>query len=170
MLITIDQGDFKRLSPGAQKELIEHFAGSWPSLDTAPRASEGLSWLRPLDLTPDQLVRLTHGLSEDHRRRLELFARKSGRVKVSEILKLTGETDLRATSDFQKEITRRLRRLIQDPERKAQLIAWDFEATKWDANRTTIVEGVYYVSKATAEILSNYFRGARKGEARAKQA
>ena len=95
---------------------------------------------------------------------------KSGRVKVSEILKLTGETDLRATSDFQKEITRRLRRLIQDPERKAQLIGWDFEATKWDENRTTIVEGVYYVSKATAEILSNYFRGARKGASQAKQA
>lgn len=163
MLITIDQGDFKRLSPAVQKELIEYLAGSWPSLDQSRHATAGLRWREPVDLSPDQAVRLIHGLSEDHRRRLKLFARKNGRVRVSEILKLTGETDLRATSDFQKEMTRRLRRLIKDPERKAQLIDWDFEATKWDASQTTIVDGVYYVSKETAETLRGYFKTARKG-------
>lgn len=162
MLITIDQGDFKRLSPGVQKELIEYLSGSWPSLGQARNATAGLRWREPVDLNPDQAVRLVHGLSDDHRRRLKLFARKSGRVRVSEILKLTGETDLRATSEFQKEMTRRLRRLIKDPERKAQLIAWDFEATKWDATQTMIVDGVYYVSKDTAETLIGYFKTAKK--------
>ncbi len=162
MLITIDQGDFKRLSPGVQKELIEYLSDSWPSPDQALQATAGLRWRRPVDLGADQAVRLMHGLSDDHRRRLQLFARKSGRVRVSEILKLTGETDLRATSDFQKKMTRRLRRLIKDPERKAQLIAWDFEATKWDATQTSIVDGVYYVSQGTAETLRNYFKTADK--------
>lgn len=162
MLITIEHGDFKRLSPAAQKELIDYFSGAWPSQKKAPPATAGLRWREPVDLSADQAVRLIHGLSDDHRRRLKLFARKNGRVRVSEILKLTGETDLRATSDFQKEMTRRLRRLIKDPERKAQLIAWDFEATKWDASQTMIVEGMYYVSQKTAETLKSTFKAADK--------
>ena len=162
MLITIEHGDFKRFSPAVQKELMEYLAGSLPAGSHTPRATAGLRWREPVDLRPEQAVRLIHGLSDDHRRRLQLFARKSGRVKVSEILKLTGETDLRATSDFQKEMTRRLRRLIEDPERKAQLIAWDFEATKWDSSQTMIVEGVYYVSPETAETLKGYFKAAGK--------
>jgi len=161
MLITLDQADFQKLSPSAQRELAAMFSLSWPTLATRRAGDDDLHWRRPVDIGPEQAVRLIHGLAEDDRRRLQLFSRKSGRVRVSEILKLTGEHDLRATSAFQKEMTRRLRRLIDDPEKKAQLIAWDFEATRWDDKQTTITEGVYYVSRATAEALAAAFKGSR---------
>lgn len=153
MRLEIDQSDFERLSPNVQRELLETLAGKAIMAKGAVRAarsSSRLRWRSPIDLTKDQAARLVHGLPDDSRRRLQLFARKSGRVRMKEVLALTGETDLRATSAFQREITRRLRRIVDDPERKAQLIAWDFEATKWDDKRTTITDGVYYVTEKTA--------------------
>ncbi len=155
MKIQIDETDFKQLSPAVQRELLERFAGDGGVYGRSRRRDKParLDWRRPLDLSLEQVQRLVHGLSEDHRRRLALFARKNGRVRMKEILALTGETDLRATTAFQRVVTRRLRRLIEDPERKAQLIAWDFDATKWDDDRITIVDGVYYVSEPTAAAL-----------------
>ncbi len=155
MKIQIDETDFKQLSPAVQRELLERFAGDGGVYGRSRRRTKPAKpdWRRPLDLSPKQAQRLIHGLSKDHRRRLALFARKNGRVRMKEILALTGETDLRATTAFQRVVTRRLRRLIEDPERKAQLIAWDFDATKWDEDRITIVDGVYYVSEPTAAAL-----------------
>ena len=155
MKIQIDETDFQQLSPAVQRELLERFAGDSGVYSRSRRRAKPakLDWRRPLDLSAEQAQRLVHGLSEDHRRRLALFARKNGRVRMKEILALTGETDLRATTAFQRVVTRRLRRLIEDPERKAQLIAWDFDATKWDEDRITIVDGVYYVSEPTAAAL-----------------
>lgn len=155
MKIQIDETDFKQLSPAVQRELLERFVGDSGVYNRRRRRAEPakLDWRRPIDLSPEQAQRLVHGLSEDHRRRLALFTRKNGRVRMKEILALTGETDLRATSAFQRVVTRRLRRLIEDPERKAQLIAWDFDATRWDDDRITIVDGVYYVSEPTAAAL-----------------
>jgi len=152
MRLEIDQNDFQRLSPNVQRELIETLAGKAVLAKGAVRAARAskLRWRSPINLTREQATRLVHGLSDDYRRRLQLFARKSGRVRMKEILALTGETDLRATSAFQREITRRLRRIVDDPERKAQLIAWDFEATKWDDKGITITDGVYYVTEKTA--------------------
>ncbi len=156
MKIQIDESDFKQLSPAVQRELLERFAGDGGVYGRSRRRDKParLDWRRPLDLSLEQAQRLVHGLSEDQRRRLALLARKNGRVRMKEILALTGETDLRATTAFQRVVTRRLRRLIEDPERKAQLIAWDFDATKWDEDRITIVDGVYYVSEPTAAALS----------------
>ncbi len=155
MKIQIDESDFKQLSPAVQRELLERFAGDSGVYRRRRQRDKPvkLDWRRPIDLSLEQAQRLVHGLSEDHRRRLTLFIRKNGRVRMKEILALTGETDLRATTAFQRVVTRRLRRLIEDPERKAQLIAWDFDATKWDEDRITIVDGVYYVSEATAAAL-----------------
>ena len=155
MKIQIDETDFKQLSPTVQRELLERFAGDVGVYSRSRRRDKPakLDWRRPLDLSLEQAQRLVHGLSEDHRRRLALFARKNGRVRMKEILAVTGETDLRATTAFQRVVTRRMRRLIEDPERKAQLIAWDFDATKWDEDRITIVDGVYYVSEPTAAAL-----------------
>ena len=152
MRLEIDQDDFQRLSPNVQRELIETLAGKAVMAKGAVRAARAskLRWRSPVNLTSEQATRLVHGLSDDYRRRLQLFARKSGRVRMKEILALTGETDLRATSAFQRDITRRLRRIVDDPERKAQLIAWDFEATKWDDKGITITDGVYYVTEDTA--------------------
>ena len=157
MKIQIDESDFRQLSPAVQRELLERFAGDSGVYGRKRRRAKPakLDWRRPVDLTEEQVQRLLHGLSEDHKKRLALFTRKSGRVRMKEILALTGETDLRATTAFQRVVTRRLRRLIEDPERKAQLIAWDFDATKWDEDRITIVDGVYYVSEPTAAALRN---------------
>ena len=78
---------------------------------------------------------------------------------------VAGDPDLKATSGFVKDMTRRLRRMISDPEKKAQLIQWDFDSTKWDAGRTVIVDGVYYVSPATAHALRRAFSTPGGGEA-----
>jgi hypothetical protein len=175
MQIVIDQSDFRQFSPEIQAALIQALGGNAglagsvarePGRRAAGRKSAvddpALRWRQPVDLQPDHAVRLVHGLSEDHRRRLELFARKGGRVRMKEMQALFGDPDLRAASEFQKAMTRRLRRIIHDPQKKAQLIGWDFEATKWDAKKTTIVDGVYFVSEATAKALQSCLTKSRR--------
>jgi len=161
MQLVIDEKDFRRLSPEVRAQLLEAFGGKAPQ-KRREEASPGLRWRQPVDLTREQAIRLVHGLSEDHRRRLKLFAKKNGRVRMKEILSLTGETDLRSTSEFNSAVTRKLRRVISDPDKKAQLVAWDFDSTKWDPKRTTIVDGVYYVSEPTAESLKACFGHSKK--------
>ena len=71
-----------------------------------------------------------------------------------------GDQDWRVLSHFQTVITRRLRRLIDDPEKKAELVKWDFESTKWDQDGKTIVDGVYFVSERTAAALREVLKAA----------
>lgn len=163
MQIVLDTADFRRLSPAAQAELLA-------LLDRAPKGrpatantmanatgsapgSERLRWREPYALNEDEARLLVGGLSEKHRQRLALFASKTGRVRMREIMAVGSDQDLKPSSAFAKEMTRRLRRLINDPEKKAQLIQWDFDSTRWDAGRTTIVDGIYYVAPATAHAL-----------------
>ncbi|MFQ5467429.1 MAG: hypothetical protein ACE5DS_04765 [Kiloniellaceae bacterium] len=156
MKIVIDQAEFRRLSSATREEILFSLTGKAPSAPAkapASRTQTRVQWRWPVDITADQAVKLVHGLSEDHKRRLALFTRKSGRVRMKEIMSVASDTDLRSISHFERVMTRRLRRMIDDPDHKAQLIGWDFDATKWDAGRTTIVDGVYYVSEETARAL-----------------
>ena len=153
MQIVVEERDFRRLKPETQQDLLSLLTGKkFPAAQPSPSAGR-LKWRQPVDLRPEQAIKLVHGLSADHKRRLELFAKKGGRVRMREIMELSGDSDLRAASEFQRAMTRRLRRIIADPEKKAQLIGWDFDATKWDDKKTTIVDGVYYVTEATASAL-----------------
>ncbi|MEE8505564.1 MAG: hypothetical protein V3S40_05000 [Kiloniellales bacterium] len=156
MRIVIEQTDFKLLSPATQKELLETFAGGNVTI-VRPNKPSNLLWRKPIDLTPDLAVRLLHGLSDPHRNRLRLFAKKSGRVTQKDLLAATKDTEMRVLSHFQAVLSRRLRRLINDPEKKAHLIGWDFESTIWNKDRTSIVNGVYYVTGQTTETLRDYF-------------
>ena len=167
MQLVIDQSDFQRLPPDIQRALIEALGAREMASRGARRTSPNVRWREPVDLRPDQAARLAHGLSDNHRRRLELFARKGGRVRMKDMQAIWGDPDLRAASDFQKAMTRRLRRIINDPEKKAQLIGWDFDATKWDAKGTTIVDGVYYVSTTTAEALREVLKQKGKDQSKA---
>jgi hypothetical protein len=153
MNIVIDQTDFRRLSPRTQREIIEQLSGKSMSDPARRRSGAKLFWRRPVDLSADLTVKLIHGLAEPHRKRLELLASKNGRATLKDLLAVTGDTDWHVLSYFQSILTRRLRRMIEDPERKAELVKWDFNSTKWDADRTNIVDGVYYVSPATAAAL-----------------
>ena len=159
MRLVLEQEDFRKLSRSAQQELLERFAGRNGLPERGARYQKRIPLRKPVDVTEEQAKRLLHGLSEDHRRRLSLFSRKSGRVRMKEILGLTGEKDLRATTAFQRELARRLRRLIHDPDRVAQLIAWDFDSTKWDKKGTMIIDGIYYVTPRTAESLKACLKG-----------
>ncbi len=161
MQIVINQADFKRLSAGTQKELLEQLSGSKPSSATAPKRRAELYWRRPVDLSTSLMVKLLHGLSEAHRKRLELFAKKGPRVSMKELLAVNDDSDMRVLSHFQSVLTRRLRRLIEDPEKKAELVKWDFDSTKWSDDGTTIVDGTYYVSKRTAAALGETLKPAR---------
>lgn len=157
MRIVIEQSDFKRLSPQTQKEILDSFADR-PAAAAPPEQKPGkLLWREPMDLTPDLAARLLHGLSAPHRTRLKLFAEKGGRVTQKELLAATEDSEMRVLSHFQAVLSRRLRRLINDPERRAHLIGWDFESTIWDKDRSKIVNGVYYVTDKTTETLSDHF-------------
>ncbi len=157
MRIVIEQSDFRRLSAETQRELIEAFTGKAPVAAEAPKKPAKLLWRQPMDLSSELAVRLLHGLSEPHRARLKLFARKGGRVTQRELLKATDDKDMRVLSHFQAVLSRRLRRLLDDPEKRIHLIGWDFEATKWDKSHTDIINGVYYVTEPTARALQGYF-------------
>src|SRR3546814_947364 len=112
MQIVIDQSDFRQLSPEIQVALIQALGGKAglpggvardPARGAAGRRATvndpALRWRQPADLQPDQAVCLVHGLSADHRRRLELFARKGGRVRMKKMQALFGDPDLRARSE-----------------------------------------------------------------------
>ena len=165
MQIVIDRADFRRLSPATQRELLEHLTGKSP--EPAPKKAEakGLRWRVPYELSAELAQRLVAKLDDKQTALLRLFARKDGRVGMKDIQKLTGSDDLREMSELQQDITRRLRHLIEDPEKKATLIHWDFDATKWDEGQTQIVDGVYFVSPGTAKALATALGG---GKARRK--
>ena len=153
MNIVIEKADFRRLSPRTQQEIIETLTGKLSDRREAPGHRARLFWRRPVDLSPDLTLKLVHGLSEIHRKRLEVLAEKGGRASVKDLLAVSGDTDWHVLSYFQSVLTRRLRRLVEDPEKKAELIKWDFDSTRWNSDRTTIVDGVYYCSETTATAL-----------------
>lgn len=153
MRIVIDKSDFRALSAGTQQELIERLVGTALRTGKQSRSVASLHWRKPVDLTEDMAARLLHGLSEPHRRRLELFVRQGGKVRQKELLAVNGDTDFRALSHFQAVLTRRLRRFLEDPDRRAHLIGWDFESEEWDPAHTELLDGVYYVTDRTAKAL-----------------
>ena len=89
--------------------------------------------------------------------RLELFAKKRGRVTQKDLLVATKDTDMRVLSHFQAVLSRRLRRLIHDPEKRLHLIGWDFEATKWNKDNSVIEDGIYFVTNETTSVLRDHF-------------
>ncbi len=153
MHIVIEPKDFRRLSPETQRELIRKFADP-KLLQPARRAVRTeTTWKKPVDLDRNLALRLVHGLSENHRERLKIFAGNKGRARMKELLAVTGDTHWRALSLFEGAMTRRLRRLIGDTEKKAHLIGWDYDSTVWDKDHKEIVDGVYYVTPKTAKAL-----------------
>ncbi len=155
MQIVIEPKDFRKLTPETQRELIAKFAD--PKLLQQRRTIRPAetSWKKPVDLNKDLAQRLVHGLSENHRKRLEIFARNNGRARMTELLAVTGDSHWRALSLFEGAMTRRLRRLIGDVEKKAHLIGWDYESTVWDKDHKEIEDGVYYVTPRTAKALKS---------------
>jgi len=164
MEIVLREADWARLSAACRQEIIALLDAPVATAGLPPAdsqigdvANDGLRWRVPYDLNEEQARRLLHGLTVKQRTRLALFASRTGRVRMKEIMAVAGDADLKAASAFVKDMTRRLRRMITDPQKKAQLIQWDFDSTKWDAGRTTIVDGIYYVSPATAHALRKAF-------------
>ena len=157
MRIVIEQSDFRQLSPAAQREIIEKFASDPDQLRQGSKSGASLRWRQPVDLDEDMATRLLHGLSEPHKRRLELFAKKGGRVSQKDLLAVTGDTDMRTLSHFQAVLTRRLRRFLADPDKQIHLIGWDFGSEAWDPDHNELVDGTYYVTKRTADALKSHF-------------
>lgn len=160
MRLVIEANDFRRLSADTQKELIRHFAGrSFLEVRESRRKSHH-EWREPIDLDKDLVVQLMHGLADNHRRRLEAFAQRDGRVTMKQLLKVTGDRDPRVLSYFQSVITRKLRRILGDTEKKTYLIGWDYSSTKWNKEHTQIIDGDYYVTRKTLSVLKAFFRNA----------
>ena len=160
MRLVIEASDFRRLSAETQKELIRHFAGK-NFLDAKEGRRRGQhEWREPIDLNRELTVQLMHGLGDNHRRRLEAFVKGNGRVSQKQLLKVTGDRDTKVLSYFQSVVTRKLRRILGDTEKKTYLIGWDYAATKWNREHTEIVDGEYYVTNKTLNALKSYFNGA----------
>ena len=159
MQIVIEPKDFRNLTPETQRELLARFAD--PKLLQPKRSARPVetTWKKPVDLNKDLAQRLVHGLSENHRKRLELFARNKGRASMKDLLAVTGDSHWRALSLFEGAMTRRLRRLIGDVEKKAHLIGWDYDSTVWDKDHKEIEDGVYYVTPKTAKALAAVLLG-----------
>lgn len=160
MQIVIDASDWQRLSAPARQELLQLFGEASKAAFTQ-RASEqrGLRWRVPYDLTPALAKKLLRGLSEDTVKRLKLFARNGGRVTMRDLLAVTKDSDLHVLSAFEGTVTRKLRRLIGDNQKIASLIMWDYEAEQWDADHKELLDGVFYVSAPTAQVLQRHFGG-----------
>ncbi|NIR29086.1 MAG: hypothetical protein GWN84_07175 [Gammaproteobacteria bacterium] len=157
MRLVIEGEDFRRLSPETQRDLMKLLTGTnYVEAPELPRKTR-YRLREPIDLTPELTAKLMHGLADDHRRRLELFARNDGRASMQELLKLTNDTDWHVLSYFQSVVTRKLRRLLPDGGKAVQLIGWDYNSTQWDAEHTQIVDGTYYVTGESATCLRSYF-------------
>ena len=161
MQLVIEASDYRRLSAETQQELIAMLAGR-PVEPRAPGGNTQLRWRRPVDLTPDLTVKLIHGLSDEHVRRLALFGVKDGRVAMSDLLRVTKDDDMRVLSHFEGVLTRKLRRLINDNEKKATLFGWDYDATQWSEDGARIIDGIYYVTPPTARAIAATLGRGRK--------
>lgn len=164
MRLVIEGSDFKQLSQSTREELLRVLtgqherAGPPPEVNGAPVRKPRFRWRRPVELNPDLTAKLMHGLGENHKERLKLFAESDdGRVRMRDLLDVTGDTEPRALSHFEGAVTRRLRRILGDTEKVAYLVGWDYDSTEWNADNTQIVDGVYYVSDATRHCLREYF-------------
>jgi hypothetical protein len=120
-------------------------------------------WRDPIDLDPDLTTKLLRGLAENHQRRLEVFACQGARVSFQHLLAVTGDSDLRVLSYFQGALTRRLRRLLDDREKRIHLIGWDYASTRWNDARTEIVDGICYVTEMTQTSLRQHFGDTPRG-------
>lgn len=154
MQIVLEPGDFRRLSATTQQELLGLLGRGSAA---APTPDRELRWRAPYPLTHEQAERLVRSLPGNAQRRLALFANRTGRVKMKDLMAVDDAKDLRTTTRFVRDMATRLRRLVEDPEKKAQLIQWDFDATRWDKTQQTIVDGVYYVAPETAQALREVF-------------
>ena len=153
MQILIDQSDLKRMSPSTRGELLRILQGDAGAAAPPSPGAKGFRWRTPYDLTPELARKLLRGIGAEATKRLELFARKGGRVTMRELLAACRDEDLHALTAFEGHVTRKLRRLVGDDNNIVSLIMWDYDAETWDAAHKNLVDGVYYVSEATTRAL-----------------
>jgi len=157
MQIVIETNDWQRLSAPARQELLRLLGSEAAAAPRAAAEQRGFRWRVPHDLTPALAKKLLRGLSDDALKRLKLFARNGGRVTMRDLLAVTKDSDLHVLSAFEGMVTRKLRRLVGDDNKIVSLIMWDYEAEQWDAEHKELLDGVFYVSPATAQVLQRQF-------------
>ena len=157
MQIVIETNDWQRLSAPARQELLRLLGSEAAAAPRAAAEQRGFRWRVPHDLTPALAKKLLRGLSDDALKRLKLFARNGGRVTMRDLLAVTKDSDLHVLSAFEGMVTRKLRRLVGDDNKIVSLIMWDYDAEQWDAEHKELVDGVFYVSPATAQALQRQF-------------
>lgn len=158
MQIIIENADWQRLSASTREELLRLLGGRPESEITRPAAGQrGFRWRVPYDLTPGLAKKLLRGLGDDAVKRLKLLARNGGRARMRDLLAVTKDSDLQVLSAFEGTVTRKLRRLVGDDNKIVSLMMWDYDAELWDADHKELIDGVFYVSPATAQVLQRHF-------------
>jgi len=158
MQIIIDTADWQRLSATSRQELLQ-LLGSETAAEPAraAAAARGFRWRVPYDLTPALARKLLRGLGDDALKRLKLFARNGGRARMRDLLAVTKDSDLQVLSAFEGTVTRKLRRLVGDDNKIVSLMMWDYDAEQWDADHKQLLDGTFYVSPTTAQVLQQHF-------------
>ncbi len=169
MHLVIEPTDFARLSTGARDEILHLLQGpggrravqrTTAAVSEKPAsapAKQGFRWRAPHDLNGKLVKRLLRGIDEATEKRLRLLARSDGRVSAKKLLAVTGDKDWKVLSAFEGQLTRRLRHLVGDENRMVSFMMWDYDSEKWDAAHENLLDGVYYVSPATAAALKTHF-------------
>lgn len=148
MDIRLTVNDFRHLSGNTQSEILSLFSDASlteSKADSTPLSKDEED--RPEDITLRQVKQLMAGVNDLTKQALQLIADRDGRVNMSDIKQSLKIVD----SDWagmQSGLTRRLRTVIGDAERKAYLISWEHIGEEW----------VGSVSRATCKSLQNYFR------------
>ena len=158
MRMIINQADFARLGPVAQKELLALWQASPAPAQEAPALSSaandpryaGIVMEHVVDLSPEDVGEWMKGAHEKTEAGLRFFA-EHGPIVDAVKLQESGVENLR---HFQSRTTTRTRTVTGDKE--AFLLSWD----KWaydPSNPERVISGRYVVSPTTHASLRKYF-------------
>lgn len=158
--LLVDEQDLARLSPSARQELLGLFGRS----DTASdRDLPGQVWdadgdeAYPLSLR--EAKELIRGLSSSSRAILRVFCASSGdaigRATLTELLTVSGHSDVHRLRKAIPGITRRLRTVTRNKE--AWIFDWLDEDWVWDDEKKTYLHGAYFIPSPAIQSLRQAF-------------
>lgn len=147
MRLVIEAREFAALSRKTQLELIGRFAGGrWrKSAESRESTAHGDALI---DLAPIQAARLVERLPEDHRRFLQVFAQRGGRVRRDELLAAAKDSNPERVRDAIREIDASVHALLG-----ADLAGEHLFLREQDCGEAT----VYRVSEPTTRSLRCFF-------------
>ena len=148
MQITITQDDWMKLSLTTRRELKRFITEQFQAKEDEGLDTEGEQDQTMYDLNDQMMKRFMAGVSKTTAAFLKCFV-KDGKGRIDELLEATGYSRSQDFRGVSSGITRRIRKLFNDPD--ALIVNWqdDEDDEEWG--------GHYYVKEGTRQTLENYF-------------